>query len=126
MSHELASLLIALGCAGVELAPHPTDPARLRYRPTDPPPDLLAGTAAYKSAILGLLIGDYVPANDEAGYVLGERLGIAEGLGMPIHPGAPAWLIAMGESMQYLEARDRTDWRLPASGGIHSHSEGGA
>ena len=35
----------------------------------------------------------------EAGYVYGERMGIGNGLGMPTHPGSPAWLVAVGESM---------------------------
>jgi len=32
-------------------------------------------------------------------YILAERLGIADDLGMPTHAGSPAWLIAAGEAM---------------------------
>ncbi len=40
--HELAPLLLALGRAVIELAPHPTVAGRLRHRPADLPPDLSA------------------------------------------------------------------------------------
>lgn len=98
--HELGGLLVALGCAGIELAPHPTYAARLRHRPADLPPDLSARLRMHKAAIVGLLVNGYVPVHDEARYVHGERLGIADDLGMPTHPGSPAWLVAVGESME--------------------------
>ena len=98
--HELAPLLLALGRAGIELAPHPTDAGRLRHRPADLPPDLSARLRLHRGAVLVLLAGGYAPdahaADDDAGYVLGERLGVADGLGMPTHPGSAAWLVAVG------------------------------
>lgn len=102
--HELAPLLLALGRAGIELAPHPTDAARLRFKcpggPADLPPDLSARMRIHRAAVLGLLVVGYAPAGDtDAGYVLGERLGVADGLGMHTHPGSAAWLVAVGESM---------------------------
>jgi hypothetical protein len=97
--HELAPLLLALGRAGIELAPHPTDAGRLRHRPADLPPDLAARLRINRAAVVGLLVDGYAPAGDDAGYVLGERLGIADDLGMPTHPGSPAWLVAVGASM---------------------------
>lgn len=98
--HELAPLLLALGLAGIELAPHPTDAGRLRHRPADLPPDLSARLRIHRVAVLGLLVVGYAPAGDtDAGYVVGERLGVADGLGMPTHPGSAAWLVAVGESM---------------------------
>lgn len=98
--HELAQLLLALGVAGIELAPHPTEPARLRHRPAELRPDLSARLRLHRAAVLGLLRVGYVPAGStEAAYVLGERLGVADELRMPTHPGAPAWLIAVGESI---------------------------
>jgi hypothetical protein len=30
----------------------------------------------------------------------GERLGVAEGLGMPTAPGSPGWLVAVGEEIE--------------------------
>lgn len=54
----------------------------------------------HRAAVLGLLVNGYALADDtDAGYVLGERLGVAQGLGMPTHPGSAAWLVAVGESM---------------------------
>ena len=50
----------------------------------------------------GLLVDGYAPdphGDTNAGYVLGERLGVADGLGMPTHPGSAAWLVAVGESI---------------------------
>jgi hypothetical protein len=106
---ELALLLVALGRAGIELAPHPTDvggAGRLRHRRATPggwaadlPPDLSARLRTHRAAVLGLLVVGYAPAGDDAGYVLAERLGVADGLGMPTHPGSAAWLVAVGESM---------------------------
>jgi len=97
----VSRLLLDLGCAGVEVAAHGD---RLRHRPATLAPDLSARLRMHKAAILAMLADGYAPdAGDdpEAGYVLGERLGIADDLGMPTHPGAPAWLIAVGESMEY-------------------------
>lgn len=100
----VASLLVALGRRGIELGRHPADPGRLRYRPTTLAPDLLEGLHTHRAAILGLLCGidgkgGHAPAREDAAIVYGERLGMAEGLGMPIHPGSPAWLVAVGESI---------------------------
>ena len=102
--HELAPLLVALGTAGIELAPHPTDAGRLRFKcpggPADLPPDLSARLRIHRAAVLGLLASGYTPTDaTDTGYVYAERLGIADGLGMPTHPGSAAWLVAVGESM---------------------------
>lgn len=102
--HELAPLLVALGRAGIELARHPTDPARLRHRPANLPPDLTARLRLHRGAILAVLASGYAPdahADDDAAYVYGERLGVAEGLGLATHAGSAAWLVAVGESMKY-------------------------
>jgi hypothetical protein len=100
---EVAGLLVALGRAGVELAPHPTDPARLRHRPANLPPDLTARLRLHRGAILTVLASGYAPDahadDDDAAYVYGERLGVAEGLGLATHAGSAAWLVAVGESM---------------------------
>lgn len=101
--HELAALLLALGRAGIELAPHPTDAGRLRHRPAELPPDLLEALRVHRGAILGLLAGGFTPDPGAGGgdsvYVYGERLGVADGLGLATHPGSAAWLVAVGESM---------------------------
>jgi hypothetical protein len=102
MIPELAPLLVAVGRAGIELAPHPTDvggAGRLRHRPADLPPDLSARLRMHKPAILELLAAVDAPPDDDTAYALDERLGIADDLGMPTHPGSPAWLVAVGESL---------------------------
>ena len=96
----LSALLMALGRAGVELAPHPTHPAWLRHRPAVLPPDLSARLRLHRVAILGPLAGGYAPAGNDAGFALGERLGVADGLGMSTHPGVAAWLVAAGKSLE--------------------------
>lgn len=54
---ELAPLLVAVGRAGIELAPHPTDAGRLRHRPAYLPPDLSARLRIYRAAVVGLFGG---------------------------------------------------------------------
>lgn len=98
--HELAPLLVALGRAGIELAPHPIDPTRLRHRPAQLPPDTLVRLRLHRAALLELLGNGFASSDSEAIYVLHERLGIADDLNLPTHPGAPAWLVAVGESME--------------------------
>ncbi len=82
-------LLLDLGRKVVELDQHPSDPNRLRFRPASLPPELAARVRGHKPALLDLLTGGPRPFPDsEAAYILAERLGVAEGLGMPTHPGA--------------------------------------
>jgi len=96
---ELAATLLALGLGRIELAHHPGDVGRLRHRPAILPPDLAESLGRHRGAILGLLANGYAPGDDDAAYVYGERLGVADGLGMPTHPGSAPWLVAVGESM---------------------------
>ena len=104
---ELGPLLIDLGVAGVELGLHPTNAGRLRHRPATLPSDLTARLRLHRDAVIGLLEpgSDPVSGGDaEASYIFHERLGIADGLGMPTHPGSAAWLIALGESIKVNQA----------------------
>jgi len=98
--NTLSHFLLMLGQSGVELS---ANGDRLRHRPSMLAPDVLARLRMHKAAILGLLMDGYIAdgvSDPEAAYLLFERLGIADDLGMPTHVGAPAWLIAVGESMQ--------------------------
>jgi len=52
---DLDRLLDDLARAGVELAPHPTNPERLRFRPEDVPPDLAERMRLHKAALLAFL-----------------------------------------------------------------------
>jgi hypothetical protein len=100
---ELGPLLIDLGVAGVELGPHPTNAGRLRHRPAALRSDLSARLRLHRDAVLGLLKPGFDPVSGgdaEASYIFHERLGIADGLGMPTHSGSAAWLIALGESIR--------------------------
>ena len=115
---ELARLLLALGRAGVELARHQTDPARLRCRPALDP-DTAALVRSHRAVIVALLADGLAPARgSEAEYVLAERLGVADELAMPTHPGSPAWCVAAGEALgcdggatpPKPAARDATGW----------------
>ncbi len=96
----LRDLLLRLALSGVEVAPNPNDPERLRYRPAVLSTEQRDELRRHKPAVLALLRGEGVPGSDsEAAYILHERLGVAEELGMPTHPGSPAWLVAVGEAM---------------------------
>ena len=98
--NALGSLLVDVGRVGIELA---ASGVRLRHRPATLPPDLAARLRLHKAGVLMLLRGEGLPdesdPDSEAGYVMGERLGVANELGMPTHPGAPAWLVAVGEGL---------------------------
>lgn len=94
-----ALLLITLGVAGIELATHPTNPMRIRHRPATLPTDLVDSVLDHRDAILDLLSNGYAPTDPDAVYLMLERLGIGDDLGMPTHIGSPAWMIAVGESM---------------------------
>jgi len=97
---ELALLLVALGRAGIEIAPHPSHPNRLRHRPAVLPPDLSALLSTHRAVVIRLLVNGYTPVSDSNdGYIMTERIGIADELGMPTHAGSTAWLIAVGESI---------------------------
>lgn len=97
--YELAAPLLEMGRAGMELSLHPTERARLRYRPADLPPSLSLTIDVHRAAMLELLRDGFTPSDPDAEYTLGERLGVADDLGMPTHPGSAAWLVAVGESM---------------------------
>ena len=101
ITRELSECLLALGTAGVEVALHPSDPSRLRFRPADLPSDLVAIMSRHRDAVRRLMAVGCDSANEEATAVLNERLGTAADLGMPTHPGSPGWLIAAGESLSF-------------------------
>lgn len=104
-------MLLDLGRAGIELAPHPTDADRLRHRPADLPASLRDRLGAHKRAVLDLLRGaapEIGPTCPEAWYVLCERLGVADELGVPTHAGSPAWLVAVGEALDCTDGACRT------------------
>lgn len=97
-SHECSRLLVCVGMAGIELPPHPTDAGRLRHRPADLPRTLSARLRIHRAAVLGLLVVGYAPdprGDTDAGYVYAERLGVADGLGLPTHPGSAALRVAV-------------------------------
>ena len=93
---DFAPLLLALGRFGIELA---AQRGRLMQRPAHPLPNQKEALARHRGAILAMLASEYIPASEQARYIYGERLGIADDLRMPTHPGSPAWLVAVGESM---------------------------
>ena len=99
---DFAAFLVSLGAAGVEVSAHPRDQGGVRFRGQGLTAAMRDGIRAHRG-LLRLLLDGPLPAGSEAGYVLEERLGVAMGLGMPVHPGAPAWLIAVGEALAVAE-----------------------
>ncbi len=97
---SLGALLVDVGVAGVELSSHPSAPDRIRHKPPELPAHFVARISFYKPDVLRLLQSGFTPTDAEAAYVLGERLGIAEDLGMPTAPGSPGWLVAVGEAIE--------------------------
>ncbi len=95
---RLPEVLVALGCAGAELAAHPTDAGGVRFRCPGLPPALRQAVCENRRALRTLLDG-YTPAGADRRYVFEERLGVAADLGMPVHVGSAAWLVATGESL---------------------------
>ena len=96
----LGALLVEAGAAGVEVSSHPSAPDRLRHRPSELPTHVAARLAFYKPQLLRLLKTGFAPPNPESAYVLGERLGVAQELGMSTEPGSPGWLVAVGEAIE--------------------------
>lgn len=96
--NSVATLLRDLGMAGVEIAADAHDPAAVRHRPARLTQHLIARLRMSKPEILCLL-GAGEPIDEDHGYIFNERLGVAIDLNMPVHPGTPAWCIAMGEGM---------------------------
>ena len=94
--NTLPALLMDLGRAGIELAAHGD---RLRHRPSILPGDLSARLRMHRAAVLSMLTTGHIPADDDAAYTHAERLGVADDLDKPTHPGSPAWLIALAEAM---------------------------
>jgi hypothetical protein len=97
---SLGALLVEVGVAGVELSSHPSAPDRIRHKPPELPAHFAARISFYKPDVLRLLQSGFTPTDAEAAYVHGERLGIAEDLGMPTAPGSPGWLVAVGEAIE--------------------------
>ncbi|MBX3385380.1 MAG: hypothetical protein KF768_02285 [Phycisphaeraceae bacterium] len=99
-THEVGALLLALGRAGVELAPHPSDHARVRHRPAALSPTVAERLRSHRGAIVGLLAGVGLPEpGTDAADLLAERLGTADELGMATAPGTSGWMLALGESL---------------------------
>lgn len=92
----LAALLINMGRAGATIRDAGGGAGIMRGSALSP--DRMSGVKARKRALLALLLG-YHPADGDAEYVYGERLGVADGLGLATHPGSAAWMVAVGESM---------------------------
>lgn len=99
MIAPLPRLLLDLAAARVEVATHPERAGCVRHRPADLPPDLRERLRSHREAVSRLLAEGYAPVDPEARDRFLERLGIADDLGMPTHPGSVAWLVAVGESL---------------------------
>jgi hypothetical protein len=98
---DFVTFLGNLGEAGLTLAEHPNDPTAIVYFPPYVSEDLAVGLSAHRAALLGLLRDGYVPEpSSRAEFMFIERLGIADGLGMPTGRGSPAWLISVGEALR--------------------------
>lgn len=118
---NLHDLLLSLGRFGVELA---RDGDRLRFKPMDISAHLIGGLRDHKADLLALLAPGGLRglvADPDGGYVLGERLGVADGLGLDTGPGSPGWMIVVAEAMDQndpspidrrAEAGDRRGGRL--------------
>jgi len=106
LPQSFGALLVEVGAAGVEVSSHPSAPDRVRHRPSELPTHLAARLAFYKPDLLRLLKTGFKAPDPESAYVLGERLGIAQELGMSTEPGSPGWLVAVGEAIE-------TAWKEP-------------
>lgn len=100
LPRSLGALLVEVGAAGVEVSSHPSAPDRLRHRPLELPSHVAVRLAHYKPDLLRLLRAGFAPPDPESAYVLGERLGVAQELGMSTEPGSPGWLVAVGEAIE--------------------------
>ncbi len=85
------------------VVPRLTDPPTNLRTPVSPaqlPLNLSSLLRLHRAAVLNVLLAGRAPENGtEPAAILSERLGIADDLALPTHPGTPAWLIAVGESI---------------------------
>lgn len=95
----LARFLIDLGRAGVWIATVSADPKKVRHKPAVLPADIAERLPVFRPHLLALLRLGYGPADDAAQDAFDERLRVAAENGLPVDPGSPAWLAAVGESM---------------------------
>jgi hypothetical protein len=100
LPRSFGALLVEVGAAGVEVSSHPSAPDRLRHRPTELPSHVVVRLAHYKPDLLRLLRAGFAAPDPESAYVLSERLGVAQELGMSTEPGSPGWLVAVGEAIE--------------------------
>ena len=100
LPRSFGALIVEIGAAGVEVSSHPSAPDRLRHRPLELPSHVAVRLAHYKPDLLRLLRAGFAPPNTESAYVLGERLGVAQELGISTQPGSPGWLVAVGEAIE--------------------------
>jgi hypothetical protein len=93
----LADMLVELGTAGIALR------VRGGVLQMRCPKTVAERFEPHRETLLGVVDG-YAPFSPEECYVFLERLGVGEDFGMPITPGSPAWLLAVGEAMRADEA----------------------
>ncbi len=99
MNAGVSRLFLDLAAAGVVVAADPARAGGVMFRPSPLPAGLAARLRIHRAEVARLLAEGYAPDDPEAEYRFHERLGIAEGLGMPTDPGSVAWLVAVGESI---------------------------
>lgn len=99
MTAGVARLCLDLAAAGVVVGLDPARAGGVVYRPSPLPIGLAARLRIHRGEVVRLLAEGYAPDDPEAEYRFHERLGIADGLGMPTSPGSVAWLVAVGESI---------------------------
>lgn len=93
----LAGLLTDLGRAGVTLR---VAGSGVGFVPRSAlTTERAASLAKHKADLLAMLRDRYAPRDGDAADTLAERLGMAEGLGMPTDAGSPGWMIAVGEAL---------------------------
>jgi len=118
---SLGCLAVDLGLAGVEVAPDPHHPDRIRHRPKPLPPDLIGWVRIHKAELLRLLRAETPFADDaEADEVFRERIATCKGEGMPTHVGSSAWLLAVGETLLVMALRADAE----RGGGCQEATEG--
>lgn len=121
-SCPIAEVCVLLGKAGTSIAIHR---GGLIFNLPGGDDSIRALLSSHREPLTALVSAEPALSQDAMDHFT-ERLGIADGLGMPAHVGSPAWLIALGEALASEPVRPgpcATSLQAAAAAGVPPRSQ---